>query len=155
VSLGVVQIVGWVLSMWFIVRPLGVAWARRAEAQAALSRTEMTALITVFGALGAERVAHGLTATGHSWNDCFLTRATVAPPRRTQALQPLGRGLAGWWPGAHARLLGALLGSSPRAVRSVARAWDSKEVAFRALAAEWLEEGAWGAARASAPQMVA
>jgi hypothetical protein len=149
VSLAGLQIVGWVLSMWFIVPPLGVAWAHRAELRAALSPAERAALVTVFGALGMERVASGLTASGHGWNDCFLTRATSEWP------QPLGRGLAGRWPGARARVLAALLGASPQAVRTVARAWDSKEPAFRALATEWLGQGLTRAACQSAPRMVA
>jgi len=34
-----------------------------------------TLLTTAFEALGPERVTRGLTATGHSWKDCFLRRA--------------------------------------------------------------------------------
>jgi hypothetical protein len=155
VSVGVPQIAGWVLSMWFIVRPLGRAWARRAETRAALSQTETAALMTVFGALGAERVAFGLTATGHGWSDCFLARAVTTPPQPPHATQPLGRGPAELWPGARARLLAALVGASPQAVRTVARVWDSKEAAFRALATAWVGRRGARAAFRSAPRMVA
>jgi hypothetical protein len=53
------------------------------------------------------------------------------------------------------RWLGALIGSSPQAVHAVARVWDSKEAAFRALAAEWLDRRATRAAWESAMRMVA
>jgi hypothetical protein len=37
-------------------------------------------LTAAFNALGPERVARGLTATGHSWRDCFLAIAMSGEP---------------------------------------------------------------------------
>ena len=41
-------------------------------------------LTTAFEALGPERVTRGLTATGHSWRDCFLSLAMYGEPRETR-----------------------------------------------------------------------
>jgi hypothetical protein len=118
----------WVLGMWFVVRPLGNYLARCADAKAAIGPIEEDRLTAAFEILGRERVAHGLTATGHGWNDCFLAFATEGEP---YGLRP---GLRKGWR------------TNPKAglpvdmTQALVRAWDRKEGAFRALASEWLAE---------------
>jgi hypothetical protein len=113
--------------MWFVVRPLGNYLARRADAKAAISPTEEDRLTAAFEILGPERVARGLAAIGHGWNDCFLAFATEGEP---YGLRP---GLRKGWR------------TNPRAglpvdmTQALVRAWDCKEGAFRTLASEWLE----------------
>jgi hypothetical protein len=95
-------------------------------------------LTTAFEALGSERVTRGLTATGHSWRDCFLSLAIHGEP------DALARELEKRWRKEH--FVSTVLGVRVQAVNEVVRAWDHDEGAFRALAAEWLEQN-----RAAAP----
>jgi len=92
---------------------------------------QKTLLTTAFEALGPERVTRGLTATGHSWRDCFLAVATYGEP------EALARELEKRWRKEH--FVSTLLGVRVQAVNEVVKAWDHDESAFRALAAEWLE----------------
>jgi hypothetical protein len=91
-----------------------------------------------FEALGPERVARGLTAHGHNWNDCFLALAVGGQPGALQ------RQLEGRW--RKERVIGAMMGVRVQVVSEVVDAWDRDEGTFRALAVEWLEAG-----RAPAP----
>lgn len=140
------QPVGYVVVMWFVVRPLGRQLARAVGTGAAIGSVAKARLTSAFEALGPERVARGLTASGHSWTDCFLARATAGGPQavaRVPGAQPrTDRG----------RILGALRAASPGAVSEVATAWDRNEKAFRELAAEWLEQN-HAAAGVGAPEM--
>jgi hypothetical protein len=117
----------WVIAMWFVVRPLGRYLARRMEAKAPISPVEKERLMRAFDTLGRERVALGLTATGHGWGDCFLSHATAGQPF---GLRPAL--VKGW------RTNGAP-GLNADMTKAVVRVWDRKETAFRALAAQWLE----------------
>ncbi len=92
---------------------------------------QKTLLTTAFEALGPERVTRGLKATGHSWRDCFFSRAMYGEP------DALARELEKRWRKEH--FVSTLLGVRVQAVNEVVRAWDHNEGAFRALAAEWLE----------------
>lgn len=117
----------WVGAMWFIVRPLGRYLARRVEAKAAISPVEKERLMRAFDTLGPERVALGLTATGHGWGDCFLSHATSG---QAYGLRPAL--VKGW-------RTNRAPGLSEEMTQVVVRVWDRKEAAFRALAARWLE----------------
>lgn len=119
--------VAWVGAMWFIVRPLGGYLARRVEAEAAVSPIEKERLTAAFEILGHERVALGLTATGHGWGDCFLSHATGGQPF---GLRPTL--VKGW-------RTNRAPGLSEDMTRVVVRVWDRKETAFRELAAQWLQ----------------
>ena len=121
-------VVAYVLVMWLVVRPLGLYLARRADARAGIGPLEEDRLTEAFEALGPERVRQGLTATGHGWNDCFLAFATGGEP---YGLRPALR--HGWRTTRCPRL-------TSDATKQVVRTWDRKEAAFRALAAEWLEQ---------------
>ena len=88
-------------------------------------------LTTAFDALGPERVRRGLTATGHSWSDCFLALAVSGEP------DTLARELQKRWRKEH--FLSTLLGVRVEVIHEIVRAWDHEEEEFRALAAEWLE----------------
>ena len=88
-------------------------------------------LTTAFDALGPERVRRGLTATGHSWSDCFLALAIAG------ASDALARELQKHWRKHY--FVGALIGVRVQVVNEVVRAWDHDEEDFRALASEWLE----------------
>jgi hypothetical protein len=91
-------------------------------------------LTTAFEALGPERVTRGLTATGHNWSDCFLAIATYGEANLlTRELKKYGRTDA-------EHFVSGLIGVSVEAVHEVVRVWDHDETAFRALAAEWLEQ---------------
>jgi hypothetical protein len=103
---------------------------------------QKTLLTTVFEALGPGRVTRGLTATGHSWRDCFLSLAMYGEP------DALARELEKRWRKEH--YVSTLLGVRVQAVNEVVRAWDADEGAFRALAAEWLELNRVPAATAAA-----
>jgi hypothetical protein len=86
-----------------------------------------------FEALGPERVARGLEAVGHTWNDRFLAIAVsgergafvreLAQDRRTDP----------------EHFASTLVGVPHEAVRKAVGLWDRDESEFRALAAEWLE----------------
>ena len=90
------------------------------------------AVVTIaFEALGPERVAHGLKATGHHWRDCFLALAISGEP------DALVRELETGWRKEH--VVGTHIGVGVQVVTALVRAWDHDEAAFRALAAEWLE----------------
>lgn len=127
-------LVGWVSGMWYVVRPLGVHLARRAAAQAAIGQTERRRLTLVFAALGANRVAAGLAATGHGWKDCFLAIAMGGAPGALQGARHA------FLEGPNLRVLATRIGTSPRVLRDVVRAWDGDEAGFRALATEWLAQ---------------
>jgi hypothetical protein len=117
----------WVIAMWVVVRPLGRYLARRVDAKAAISPLEKDCLMAAFDILGPERVARGLSATGHGWGDCFLSHATSGQP---YGLRPA---LAKGWRTNRAPGLSADL------TQAVVRVWDRKEAGFRALATRWLE----------------
>ena len=119
--------VAWVGAMWFIVRPLGRYLARRVETKAAISTVEKERLIKAFDTLGPERVALGLTATGHGWGDCFLSHATGGQP---YGLRPAL--VKGW-------RTNRAPGLSADMTKVVVRVWDRKEGGFRALAGQWLQ----------------
>ncbi len=95
-------------------------------------RSQRKGLLTAaFEALGPERVARGLTATGHSWSDCFLALAIRGEP------DTLNRELEKHWRKHY--VVGTLIGVRVQMVNAVVRAWDQEETEFRTLAAEWLE----------------
>ena len=96
-----------------------------------MSPAEKTLLTTAFEALGPERVTRGLTASGHSWRDCFLALGIAGEP------DVLARDLQKRWRKEHA--VSTRLGVSVQAVTQIVKSWDHDEGAFRALAAEWLE----------------
>ncbi len=98
---------------------------------------QKTWVTIAFEALGPERVTRGLTATGHSWSDCFLALAISGEP------DTLARQLAERW--RKERIASTLLGVRMQAVNEVVSAWDRHEGTFRALAAEWLELNRAGA----------
>ena len=124
------EMFGWVLAMWFVVRPLGGMLARRSASRAYLTEREHRQLTTVFECLGVTRVRRGLGSQGHAWNDCFLAYATQGRPF---GLRP---GLEKGWRSVR------FTGLSEEATKAVSRLWDGKEVAFRGLAAAWLDEQA-------------
>ncbi len=103
---------------------------------------EKTLLTTAFEVLGPERVMRGLTAPGHTWNDCFLALAMSGE------VGVLGREMGKRWRREH--YVGTLLGVRVEVVNAVVRTWDHHEGAFRALAAEWLELNRTAAATAAA-----
>lgn len=119
------EIVGWAAGMWFVIRPLGVAWARRAAA--GISAAGKARLTQGFEALGPERVARGLRASGHDWQDCFLARALGGESGGTTRRERARHGRHG-------------PGLGPRVIRQLVGGWDRHELAFRDLATEWLEE---------------
>jgi len=92
-----------------------------------------TLVTRVFEALGPERVARGLEAVGHTWNDCFVAIAIsgevgafvheFAQGRRTDP----------------EHFASTLVGVPHEAVRKAVGLWDRDESTFRALVAEWLE----------------
>ncbi len=126
------EILAWSGAMWFVVRPLGRGWAARG-----FTRRDKTLLTEGLEALGAERVAAGLEASGHEWQDCFLARATAADGRPATWLARV----RGW---------DRVPGVPSRATRALVSAWDRDDGAFRALAAEWLEDaGARDASRSA------
>lgn len=88
-------------------------------------------LTTAFEALGPERVARGLEATGHTWNDCFLALALGGEPGA------LASKLENRWRKEH--VVSTLLGVRAQVVNEVVSAWDHDKGTFRALATEWLE----------------
>jgi len=106
-----------------------------------MNPVDKTLLTTAFEALGPERVTRGLTATGHSWRDCFLALAIAGEP------DALARELQKRWRKEH--VVSILLGVRVQAVTEIVKAWDHDEGAFRALAAEWLELNRAGAATAT------
>jgi hypothetical protein len=130
------------LVMWFVVRPLGVAWGRAADARGVLDPAQQGRLTRAFQAFGPERVARGVTARGHSWRDCFVALAAFDEPR---ALDPAIRHC--WWVRG-SQVFSARLGTTPTVIKDVAQAWDGHEAAFRALAAAWLEQRAMAPPRA-------
>jgi hypothetical protein len=90
-----------------------------------------TLLTAAFEALGPERVARGLEATGHTWNDCFLALALGGQPG------VLAHKLEKRWRKEH--MVSNLLGVPAPVVTEVVTTWDRDVGTFRALAAEWLE----------------
>lgn len=124
---------GYLVGMWFVVRPPGRRLACAVVTGTAIGSVAKARLTSVFEALGPERVAQGLAARGHSWTDCFLARATAGGPRalaRVRDTRPRTD---------RARILGALRAAAPGAIKEVAMVWDRNETAFRELAAEGLE----------------
>jgi len=120
------QLGAFVLGMWLVVRPFGRWLARRLDARTPIGAADRGVLCEAFAVLGVDRVALGLAATGHEWGECFLSYATAgAPFGYRPALRP------GWRtrPTPHLTV---------DQTRTVVRVWDRKEVAFRALASEWL-----------------
>ena len=96
-----------------------------------MSPEQKTVLTMAFEALGPERVARGLQATGHHWRDCFLALAISGEP------DALVRELEKGWRKEY--VVGTCIGVSVQVVTAVVKAWDHHEGAFRTLAAEWLE----------------
>jgi hypothetical protein len=96
-----------------------------------MSPKQKALLTTALEALRPERVTRGLTATGHSWRDCFLALAIAGEP------EAWAREFAKRWRREH--FVSTLLGVRVEVVNEVVRAWDQDEGMFRALAAEWLE----------------
>ena len=93
---------------------------------------QVKALLTEgFEVLGPERVARGLSATGHSWSDCFLAMAVSGEPGA------LVRELQAHWRKHY--YVGTRIGTRAQVVNEIVKAWDHEEQAFRRLAAEWLE----------------
>lgn len=94
---------------------------------AQITPVEKARLTKVFETFGPERVACGLGATGHGWEDWFLARAAAAD-------------LEGFAPGLrrHCRMQ-RLAALEPGLDCEVARLWNRDEETFRALANEWLE----------------
>jgi hypothetical protein len=94
----------------------------------AITPVEKARLTKAFETFGPERVARGLGSTGHTWDECFLARAAAGE-------------LDGFAPGLqqHCRMqrMAALEPGLEPVVHSL---WDRNETAFRALAAEWLED---------------
>ena len=122
-----VAMLGWVLGVWFVVRPLGRYLARRADANAMLTEMEETQLAAAFERLGAMRVRRGLRAQGHAWNDCFVAYATGGRPF---GLRP---GLTRGWRSE------PFIGLDEHATKRLVRLWDRKEAAFREFAESWLD----------------
>lgn len=98
-------------------------------------------LTLAFEALGPERVARGLAARGHDWNDCFLAMALYGEPG------VLARQIDHRW--RKEQVVSTLVGIAPHVVTEVVTAWDHEVEAFRSLALEWLE-----ANRVTVPQPV-
>jgi len=93
---------------------------------------QIKALLTEgFEVLGPERVARGLSATGHSWSDCFLAMAVSGEPGA------LVRELQAHWRKHY--YVGTRIGTRALVVNEIVKTWDHEEQAFRTLAAEWLE----------------
>ena len=117
------ELLAWIAGMWFIIRPLGMRWAR----PRGLSAREKARLTQGFEALGPERVATGLGATGHNWHDCFLALATAGVGRQPSWL-------------ARVRGYDRVPRVPSHATRALAGVWDRDERGFRDLAAAWLED---------------
>lgn len=102
-----------------------------------------TYLTTAFEALGAERVARGLEAQGHTWNDCFLAHALggAAGVLECELEHRASR----------EHTVSRMVGVPVAVVREVVTTWDREEATFRALAAEWLETNRTPAGRALGP----
>jgi hypothetical protein len=97
-----------------------------------MRRGRQAFLTRVFDALGPAVVRRGLVATGHEWNDGFLSRACGELPAQvlpipTKTLRA-GPFFAAW------------LGIAPGWVYEVARLWDRDEAGFRTVAQDWLRE---------------
>jgi len=116
------ELVAWVAAMWFVVRPLGRGLAR----PHGLTRRDKALLTLGFAQLGAERVAAGLEATGHEWQNCFLALATASDGRAPSWIARV----RGW---------DRVPGVRPSVTRTLAAVWDRDERGFRDLAAAWLE----------------
>ena len=106
-----------------------------------------TLLTAAFEALGPERVARGLEATGHTWNDCFLALALGGEPG------VLAHKLEKRWRKEH--MVSNLLGVPAPVVTEVVTTWDRDVATFRALASEWLEQNRVPAVAARRPQLAA
>lgn len=129
--------------MVFVVRPLGASLARHAQARRGMSPAQKERLTAAFEALGPERVARGVTATGHDWSDCFVAVAIYdGPEARWRAVRKYG------WT-SHERLFGLVIGTSPDVIGELVRVWDRSETTLRTLAVEWLEQGRVSGARAA------
>ena len=96
-----------------------------------MSPQQKAVLTTAFEALGPERVARALKATGHTWSDCFLALAVRSEPGAW------ARELEKHWRKHY--FIGTAIGVRVQVVNEVVRSWDHDEGRFRALAAEWLE----------------
>ena len=96
-----------------------------------MSPAQKTLLTMAFEALGPERVARGLQATGHHWRDCFLALAISGEPDVLR--RELEKGCRKEY------VVGTHIGVRVQVVAAVVLVWDHHEGAFRALAAEWLE----------------
>ena len=97
-----------------------------------MRRSKRMFLMRVFEALGPVAVRRGLTATGHQWNDGFLSRAcgelpeeALPIPTRTLRAGPF---FAAW------------LGIAPGWVYEITWLWDRDEAGFRDTAERWLAE---------------
>ena len=99
-----------------------------------LSTAREVQVTAAFEALGRDRVARGLAANGHSWDDCFLTVARWGDPR------PLARAIRSRWGTDAMPFLSNLLGLTPHTINTVVRLWDRHEHEFRSLASAWLEQ---------------
>ncbi|HUL50699.1 MAG TPA: hypothetical protein VLT79_11845 [Gemmatimonadales bacterium] len=121
-----VEMLAWVLGMWFVVRPLGRYLARRADANAILTETEENQLSAAFERLGIMRVQRGLRSQGHAWSDCFVACATGGRPFGLRA------GLSRGW------RREPFIGLNEYATKTLVRLWDRKEAAFRSFAEDWV-----------------
>jgi len=99
--------------------------------EASMTPQEKALLTEGFEVLGPERVARGLSATGHSWSDCFLAMAISGEPGA------LVRELQTHWRKHY--YVGTRIGTRAQVVNEIVKTWDHEEKAFRTLAAEWLE----------------
>jgi hypothetical protein len=94
----------------------------------AITPVDRARLTKAFETFGPERVARGLGSTGHTWDDCFLARAAAGE-------------LDGFAPGLKQHCgMQRIAALEPGLEPEVNRLWDRDEVAFRALATEWLED---------------
>lgn len=83
-----------------------------------------------FEKLGPERLERGLTADGHTWDNCFFARiyGEDGALERRHAGQDISV------------VLGQLYGLSPQEVEAVVAMYDREEERFRSLAKAWLEQ---------------
>ena len=92
----------------------------------------------VFDALGPVVVRRGLEASGHQWNNGFVSRACGELPPEALPIPTKTRRAGSFF--------GAWLGIPPAWVYALAELWDRDEARFRATAQEWLLANASGRA---------